>query len=209
MVTLPQIDGLHFKEDIHRYFREGHGWLAHSVTGVTQDLSPFAKAKIESTKAIWEPRGNACHAALERFLLTGERTENTGYDAIIQPLLSYPLWDGCEVLACEYRLCDKSGRKSLGGSFDFLVRTRKGKLVLGDLKTVGSTPAVTSRKPATAQLGAYCALLLDWHPRLLIDKCVTVVAGPHRTHAISQEPDECLSAWVDAWDAFQLLQPNF
>ena len=208
-MTLKPIPGLSFHEDIHRYHRDGHGWLAHSVTGVVSDLTPYARAKIESTRDVWEPRGNAAHAALEAFLLGQEAPSSGDYESIIQPLLSYPLWDGCEVIAVEYRLCDKDGRKSLGGSFDFLIRTRKGKTILGDLKTVGSTPAVMSRKPATAQLGAYLACLIDWHPHLLIDKCVTVVAGPARTHAISQEPDECLSAWVDAWDKFNLLQPDF
>ena len=206
-MTLKPIKDLEFYPDpLHRY-RYKDQWLAHSVTGVVSDLTPFAKAKIDSTRHVWEPRGNAVHAALEQFLLQEPIRVDDEYASIIEPLLAYPLWKDCEVIACEYRLCDP--RKSLGGSFDFLVRTRKGKVVLGDLKTVGSTPAVTSRKPATAQLGAYLAMLIDHHPLLTVDRCVTVVAGPARTHAVDQSPDDCLMAWLGAWDAFQSSQPDF
>ena len=206
MVTLPPVEGLEFFDDLHRYRFKGN-WLATSVTSVCSDLTPFAKAKIEATKDQWLPRGNACHQALEQFLLGDTVHVPDEYASIIEPLLAYPLWDGAEVIACEYRLCDE--RKSLGGSFDFLLKSRAGKVVLGDLKTVGTTPAVTSRKPATAQLGAYASMLASLHPTLCIDRCVTVVAGPARTHAIAEEPDDCIAVWLDRWDAFQLLQPDF
>ena len=208
-MTLKPIPGLSFHEDIHRYHREGHGWLANSVTNVADKPSAFAQATIDATRHIWEPRGNTCHAALEAALLGLPGPDPGEYASIIDPLLAYPLWKNAEVLAVEYRLCDKDGRKSLGGSFDFLIRTAKGKLVLGDLKTVDTVPKAKARKPATAQLGAYLSMLIDWHPHLPVDRCVTVVAGPGITTLKEDDPDECLMAWLGAWDAFQLTQPDF
>lgn len=201
---LDPIPGLVFDPDLHRYALNGQ-WLCTSVTKVVSDLTPHARAHIEATRHEWEPRGNTCHAALEAALLGHDGADHGDYAEIIQPLLDHAIWQGCTVLAVEYRLCDE--RKSLGGSFDFLIRTGKGKVVLGDLKTVGKAPAIDSRKPATAQLGAYLALLIDHHPFLTVDSCCTVVAGPGRTRLIPQDPNLCLGAWVDAWDAYQLAQP--
>jgi len=201
---LDPIPGLTFDPDLHRYALNGQ-WLCTSVTKVVSDLTPQARAHIDATRHEWEPRGNTCHAALESALLGHDGADYGDYAEIIQPLLDHAIWQGCTVLAVEYRLCDQ--RKSLGGSFDFLIRTGKGKVVLGDLKTVGKAPAIDSRKPATAQLGAYLALLIDHHPFLTVDSCCTVVAGPGRTRLIPQDPNLCLGAWVDAWDAYQLAQP--
>jgi len=104
---LEPIKDLEFHPDpLHRYRYKGK-WLAHSVTGVVSDLSPFAKAKIDATKDQWLPRGQTVHAALEGFLLGLPAPSGGDYDSIIQPLLSYPLWEGCEVVAVEYRLCDR------------------------------------------------------------------------------------------------------
>jgi len=36
-----------------------------------------------------------------------------------------------------------------------------------------------------------------------------VVIGPGRHRLIKSEPDECLMAWVDAWDAFKLTELPF
>jgi hypothetical protein len=36
-----------------------------------------------------------------------------------------------------------------------------------------------------------------------VDWCYTVVVGPGRCRVIQSEPDECLGAWVDAWDVFK------
>jgi hypothetical protein len=205
---LPPIPGLEFFPDpLHRYRLNGN-WLARSVTGVVgHDMPAKTRERIDATKDTWLPRGLAVHAALEAHLLGEEQPDPGDYADWITPMLAHPLWDGAEVLAVEYRLCDE--RKSLAGSFDFLLRTARGSLVLGDLKTVGSAPAAKSRKPAKEQLGAYLAMAIDHHPQLTIDKCVTFVAGPGAVNLIANEPDECLGAWVDCWDAYQLLQPDF
>ena len=208
---LDPIPGLSFYPDLHRYHLATHGWLARSVTQVVgHDMTAKTRAYIDATRAEWLPRGNHVHAALEAHLLGHERPDALAaevYDAWITPLLAHDLWKGAEILAVEYRLCDQ--RKSIAGSFDFLLRTAKGTLVLGDLKTVGKPQAINARKPATEQLGAYAAMLIDHHPSLSIGKCITVVAGPGRTRLITQSADECLGAWIDCWDAYQLTQPPF
>ena len=43
----------------------------------------------------------------------------TEYDAWIKPLIEHPIWEFSEVLASEFRLCDR--RRSIGGSFDLLL----------------------------------------------------------------------------------------
>lgn len=207
MSLLRPIDGLRFYPEWHRYSLNGQ-WLAQSVTGVVgHDMPAKTRERIDATRHEWEPRGNTVHAALEAALLGQEQPDPGAYGEWITPLLANPLFKDTEILAVEYRLCDE--RKSLAGSFDFLLRTARGTVVLGDLKTVGSAPAAKSRKPATEQLGAYLAMLIDHHPTLTIGKCVTVVAGPGVTRVVANEPDECLGAWVDCWDRYQLLQPDF
>jgi hypothetical protein len=165
------------------------------------------RERIDATRHEWEPRGNTVHAALEAALLGHQQPDHGVYADWITPLLANPLFKDAEILAVEYRLCD--ARKSLAGSFDFLLRTARGTVVLGDLKTVGSAPAAKSRKPAVEQLGAYAAMLIDHQLTLTIGKCVTVVAGPGITRVVANETDECLSAWIDCWDRYQLLQPDF
>jgi len=204
---LPQPSGLRFHEDIHRYWLDGHGWLARSVTGVVgHAMTASTRRYIDSTKHIWEPRGTQIHAALEATLLGHPVAPSEAYQSWIDNLLAHSLWHGAEVLAVEHRLHCRT--KNLAGSFDFLIRTKSGKVCLGDLKTVETDVAAKSRKPATEQLGAYTAMFLD-HYQLPIDKCLTVVAGPGATRLIAQDPDECLGAWVDCWDAYQLTQPDF
>ena len=205
---LDPIPGLTFHEEAHRYHLDGYGWLARSVTGVVgHDMTDKTRAHIDATKHIWLPRGLAGHKALEQHLLGQPVDPDETYQPWIDSLLAHGLWKDAEILAVEYRLYDR--RKSLAGSFDFLLRTAKGSVVLGDLKTVETANAAKSRKPATVQLGSYCAMFLDHHPTITIDKCCTVVAGPGVTRLIAEEPSDCISAWVDCWDAYQLLQPAF
>lgn len=134
-------------------------------------------------------------------MLLGEEPQQTDYNEWTDAIDDCWLLKESEPLAVEYRLCD--ARKGIGGSFDFLLRTSNGKVVLGDLKTVGSDSGINGRKPAVAQLGGYLAMLTDHHPLLMVDWCYTVVVGPGRSRVIQSDPDECLGAWVDAWDVFK------
>ena len=202
---LPPIPELDFYEDLHRYRYQGR-WLPFSVSRITNKTSPEQEAQFERTKHLWAPRGNAVHAFCES-MLSGQELPETEYEEWTQALQDCWLLRDSEPLAVEYRLCD--ARKGIGGSFDFLLRSPNGKVILGDLKTVGNETAVDRRKPAKAQLGGYLAMLIDHHPKLTVDGCYTVVVGPGRCRLIQNEPDECLMAWVDAWDAFKLTELPF
>ena len=197
---LPPIPDLDFHAGLHRYRYKGR-WLPFSVSKVTNRVSPEQAAHFERTKHIWAPRGNGVHGFCEA-MLTGQELPETEYGEWTEALQDCWLLRDSEPLAVEYRLCD--ARKGIGGSFDFLLRTSNGKVALGDLKTVGSDSGVSQRKPAVAQLGGYLAMLIDHHPKLTVDWCYTVVVGPGRCRLIQSEPNECLGAWVDAWDAFKL-----
>ena len=197
---LKPISGLQFNSDLHRYRYNGR-WLPFSVSRITNRTTPEQEAQFERTKHIWAPRGTTIHAFCEAMLL-GEELPETDYTAWTDELQECWLLRDSDALAVEYRLCD--ARKGVGGSFDFLLRTSNGKIVLGDLKTVGSNSGVSQRKPATAQLGGYLAMLIDHHPMITVDWCYTVVVGPGRCRVIQSEPDDCLGAWVDAWDAFKV-----
>jgi len=199
------IDGLEFHKQWHRYRLHGE-WLNNSVTQVlSHDMPPEKMAMIMKYKDGpdgWAARGNACHKALEKHLSGEGIIFDNKWAPWIDPLLDCSLFQGAEVIALEYRLCD--ARKSLGGSFDFLLKDKEGKVVLGDLKTVSKKPAVRRREPATKQLGAYLSMLNDHHPMLFVDECVTVVSGPEECKVLKQDSDECLLQWVDAWDCFSL-----
>lgn len=196
---LDPIEGLEFHEGLHRYRYQGR-WLPFSVSKVTNRVHPEVQRFFKDTEHIWAPRGNAVHGFCEA-MLTGQELPETDYSEWTDALQDCWLLRDSEPLAVEYRLCD--ARKGLGGSFDFLLRSPTGKLVLGDLKTVGNETAVDRRQAAKAQLGGYLAMLIDHHPLLSVDWCYTVVVGPGRCRLIQNEPDECLMAWVDAWDVFR------
>ena len=213
---LQEIAGLSFHKDLHRYRLEDQ-WLAESVSSVIGfDMHPRQRARIDQTKDGpdgWALRGNTLHAWHEGFLKGSEPAIDERWTAWLKPLRSEPLFQDFDLLASEYRLCD--AKRSVGGSFDFLIRLPSDEpekdwpIVLGDLKTVSRRAAVGSRKPATAQLGAYLSMLQQHHPRLWISECVTVVAGPERCRVISQTPDACAAAWEDAWGRFECIQPDF
>jgi hypothetical protein len=202
---LSPIQGLFFDERAHRYCFRGD-WLPWSVTGVISDLSEAARKQIERTKDGpdgWELRGNTVHGILEQHLrggMTGAVYEER-WAPWAEPLLDHWLFRDCTVLAVEYRLCDSW--KRMGGSFDFLVCTAQGQVILGDLKTVSTAAALKARKPASAQLGAYISMLWEWWPVINIDRCATLVSAPGECELKVQEPGECLMAWEKAWEKHQ------
>lgn len=209
---LPPIDGLTMAEGAHRYCFRGD-WLPFSVTGIVSELSPAARKQIERTKDGpdgWEVRGTSIHAILEQHL---RGIANSGMTGVVideqwakwaEPLLDHWLWRDCTVLAVEMQLCDPI--KRVGGSFDFLVRTAQGNTVLGDLKTVSSGAALKSRKPATAQLGAYTHMMATWWPTIRIDRCVTLVSAPGECEVKVSDPADCVEAWLEAWERHQIAE---
>ena len=200
---LAPVEGLEFFEDIHRYRYQGR-WLPFSVSQIASPPTPEMQQRFDETRHIWEPRGNQVHGFLEAYLDDPDRgtLEPTDYPEWTEPLSECWLVRDGRTIATEYSVCD--ARKGVGGSFDFLLESPNGKIVLGDLKTVGSESSVSTRKPAKAQLGGYLAMLIDTHPDIRVDWCYTVVAGPGRCRLMQNEPDECLMAWVDAWDRFKV-----
>ena len=198
--VLQPIADLEFHPGLHRYRYKGR-WLPFSVSKVANKTNAYQEQRFKETQHLWAPRGNAVHAFCESLLLQQDLPD-TEYPEWTQALQECWLFRDCKTIAAEYRLCD--ARKGVGGSFDFLLQTQNGKIVLGDLKTVGNETAVDRRQPAKTQLGGYLAMLIDHHPRLTVDWCYTVVVGPNRCKLLQNEPDECLSSWVDAWDAFKL-----
>jgi hypothetical protein len=197
---LPLVPGLEFHPKIHRY-RYKNRWLLTSVTKVANRTTPEQAKQFERTRHIWEPRGKTIHSFCEALLLDQQKLGGE-YEAWTQALEDCWLFQGCEPLAVEYTLCDY--RKGIAGTFDFLLKTSSGKIVLGDLKTVGNHNSLKRRKPATAQLGGYLSMLIDHHPTVTVDWCYTVVSGPEECKVLQNTPDECLAAWVDAWDVYKL-----
>ena len=210
--VLDPIKGLEFFADAHRY-RWRNNWVLHNVSEVvSHDMSPFARDAMEKYKHGpdgWLVRGDTIHRSLDRYLRGEVDLHSDKWSPWIDTLLSDQLFQGIETLATEYRVVDRYN--SVGGSLDFLVRFKDDKnfVILGDLKTVSSKKAVSSRKPATAQLGAYAKFLSQFHPKLIVTECVTVVSGPEKCKVIRQSPeDDCIPAWEKCWGKFQALQPR-
>lgn len=202
---LEPVEGLVFFEDIHRYQYKGN-WLPFSVSQIASPATPDMKRRFDETRHVWEPRGNQVHGFLEAYLDSGTLNE-TDYSEWTEPLSDCWLVKDGRTIATEYSVCDP--RKGVGGSFDFLLESSNGKIVLGDLKTVGSESAVSTRQPAKAQLGGYLAMLIDTRPDVCVDWCYTVVSGPGRCRLIQSTPDECLMAWLDAWERFRVFANVF
>ncbi len=210
--VLDPIPELDFFEREHRYRWRGN-WILNNVSDITsRELTPYAKAQMEKYKHGpdgWQARGDACHRSLESFLKNEPQVHDERWSPWLDTLLADDLFKGIEVLATEYRVVDRYN--SVAGSFDFLLRYKDdpGFVILGDLKTVSSKKAVSSRKPATAQLGAY-AKFLSTHVPICVTECVTVVSGPDKCKVIRQSPqDECIPAWDEAWGRFEATQPKF
>jgi len=201
---LPPIEGLIFDPKVHRYQIDGV-WLTVSPTKVlSQEMSNEVKQRIEETRHIWEPRGNTVHNYLEQLLLGAAELNAGEYTDWTSPLRDCWLWKDCTVYGVEMRLVDRKRR--MAGSCDFLIKTARGTMVLGDLKTVSSIEALKRRKPAEAQLGAYLRMLNQCYREIHVERCVTVVAAPGETKVIASEPDVCSHEWEDAWEKWKAAQ---
>ena len=65
---LSPIFGLVRRDPEHRYWLGDHLFPV-SITGVlAHGKGEFAMGRIEATRQVWAPRGNACHRAMELFL---------------------------------------------------------------------------------------------------------------------------------------------
>ena len=207
---LPPIQGLKFYPGIHRY-RYKKKWLINSVTGViSHDMTQAKKAAINYYKdgpRGWAARGTALHKVLENKLLNRRFKEDELWQEWVEPLTGCELFEKAETLAVEYSVCEE--KFSLGGSFDFLIKTKEGETILGDLKTSSSKRAAKQRGTADEQLGAYFSMFSKHHPSLKIDKCCTVILGPGVCRVEKEEPQKCLEEWKQKWEKFQSTQEDW
>ena len=207
--TLPAIKDLSFNPQTHRYSYRGET-LPISVTSIlSHDMLDSVRQRIEETKHLWEPRGNHLHNLVECHL-NGEAELNWGdYSEWAEPLLSHPIFNRYKAIATEYRLVDK--RRRYAGSLDFLLagETPSGepKVLLGDLKSKQRlNSAVGDHR---AQLGAYYSMLIQHHPYLIVDQCIVVNSFPGKVEISVYEPQQCLEAWDDRYQAFCEWKPSF
>ncbi len=173
--------------------------LEKSVTEVCGwDNSREKTARIAATRDIWEPRGLACHSALEKFFKSGVKETNEGpYKNWINPLLRKEYWYEFQPLLVEGRLCDL--KKSVGGSLDVLGLDKEGKVILMDLKTTSRSGRTYS---TDRQLGAYASMFID-HYRMPIDEIRTIWCTPSKTTiSPDQGVDKCIKAWLDCWQLY-------
>jgi len=211
-LLLEPIPELDFFEEQHRY-RWRKNWILDNVSDVLQaELHPFAKKRIEETKHGedgWLVRGEIIHRSLNRYLKGEADTHDDRWSPWIDALLGDELFQGIETLASEYRVVDRFN--SVAGSFDFLIRHKDDPsfVILGDLKTVSSAKAVSSRKPATGQCGAYVKMLSQHFGHITVTQCVTVVSGPGKVKIIREEPQDCINAWEEAYGLHQAKHAAF
>jgi len=209
-LLLEPIPKLDFFEEQHRY-RWRDNWILDNVSDVLQsELNAFAKKKIEETKHGedgWLVRGRTIHRSLDRYLRGEVDMHDDKWSDWIDALLDNELFQGIETLATEFRVVDRFN--SVAGSFDFLIKQKSGMTVLGDLKTVSSAKAVSGRKPATGQCGAYVKMLQQHYPRIQVTQCVTIVSGPGKVKVIREDPEDCINAWEEAYGLHQAKYAAF
>lgn len=215
---LKPIPDLVVDEKNHGYRYKGE-WLATSVSEVTGiDITPVQRAAFEKYKHGpdgWAARGEAIHAAMRLHLLDEPQVYDDKWSPWVETLLEDSIFQGIELMASEYPLCLRSNTQSIGGTLDALwkldIETEhvgSPFVVLADLKTVSSAKAVSSRKPATAQLGGYASMLAS-HGLCSVTQCVTIVSGPSKCKVIREDVQDCLDAWDEALGKYNALQPDW
>lgn len=181
-----------------------------SVTGVISAVTktPTDLERINQYRHDWEPRGLACHSALETFLRTQKTPitgEGTPYEDWIRPLLRHKLWSSCEPVASELPLYDT--RRNVAGTTDAVLQLKNGTYAVLDLKT--QSKATSSPYDTKPQLGAYLAMLNEHYPTLYVSTCLTLWARPNKTVLQSHDPDACWAAWDDVFSKYEMLHREF
>jgi len=215
MAWLNPIVGLKRDNASHTYWLDQTPFPV-SVTGVLRiQKSDYAMAQIQATTAIWAPRGNNTHRALELFLrsrnqdrLQSGRLSNrpdvtalvSELDSLrhgehtdwIEPLLALDLWSDVTPIAAERATCCLTRR--VAGTYDLAYDGPHGR-TLADLKTLvpnGRTYCVR------AQLGGYMAL--EATHGIHYDAAHAIWAAPGRAHLGElYSRRECLLAWAAVW----------
>jgi len=221
---LPPIPGLHRRDPEHRYWL-GDVEFPASVTGVIGCLkSDYARHRIESTREVWAPRGNAAHRALELFLQSGALVGVEGqgipframvdemaeladgeYADWIQPLLTHDRWNQLRIIGSERPTCCL--KRLVAGTFDVAYIDESGRRILADLKSLGENGSTYS---TAAQLGGYLALEATWGN--LYDAGQTIWCRPRQTtFSPLYSVSECRMAWAGAWATWKAraAEPGF
>jgi hypothetical protein len=227
---LAPIPGLHRRDPEHIYYLHDQPFPV-SVTGVLGvSKSDYALSRIEGTRAIWEPRGNSCHRALELWL-AGQHSDhlpftpadlgelhdlqNGPYADWVAPLLSHDRWSAVTVIASERPTC--CPLRGVAGTYDcgYLDPSlppsplrpegvQGPARVLADLKSLGENGSTYS---TAAQLGGYMAL--DASHGIWWDWGQTIWARPGRTtFSPLYGVQDCRVAWAATWAHYRSLPPN-
>jgi len=222
---LEPIPGLWREEPAHRYWLGEHLFPV-SITGVlAHGLDAAAREAIAASRAVWEPRGTAVHAALERYsqvcfrdgespgqaLLAVEAlTGHHRYRDWILPLLQLPLWDEVQVIASERLTCCLT--RNVAGAFDGAyisqaLSERRGQQVrvLYDLKTLSAHGRPYS---TAAQLGGYMALEAAQGQHYELGQTIWSRPGEASVSAFYSR-EQCLAAWAAAWSSYALARRPF
>lgn len=210
MTLLYPVPGLEFYGDPHHRYRYKGEWLPYTVTQVLDhDLKPFLRAQFEKTKDGpdgWKARGDAVHKVFASHLRGEGSVHQDKWSPWIDTLLAEPLLQDITPLAVEQPLLNTI--KRVGGTPDAIF-VRGNDVYIADLKTVSDKKGVSSRKAATAQLGAYQEFLASCYPGVYATKLVTIIVGPGRVKVRESSPEEATAAWLDSWGRFSVLQPDF
>jgi len=197
-----------------------------SITGVlAHGLDDAAREAIAASRAVWEPRGTAVHAALERYSQVCFRDGESPGQALqavaavaghhryrdwILPLLQLPLWDEVAVIASERLTCCLE--RNVAGAFDGAyvspaLSERRGQQVrvLYDLKTLSAHGRPYS---TAAQLGGYMALEASHGIHYQLGQTIWSRPGEASVSAFYSR-EQCLAAWAAAWSSYALAQRPF
>lgn len=168
-------------------------------------LTDSAKLNIERYRETWEPRGNAVHSALETYLKTGIRADDSDpYIEWINPMLDLKLWQEVVVVASELIVADDE--QDWAGTLDLAVRWPDGSYGVLDAKSKGS--ASSNKQDVRPQLGAATRALNDTYG-IYCSRNAVLWVYPGRTSLQAFTGDECLQAWADTYDHYCLQCRGF
>lgn len=176
--------------------------LISAVTKTPQQMEAIM-SRIEE----WKPRGELGHLHLE--YMTNQRWNPNpplsdppplgDYAAWIEPMLAHPIWDKVTVVGSE--VMAYSTRRNVAGTCDLVLQFPDGTYGIADLKTQSSkssTPYDT--RP---QLGAGVEMIGD-HYGLFFTRCLTLWSKPGTLEIQTHSADECLQAWLDVCEQYNL-----
>ncbi len=222
---LEPIAGLQRLDPQHTYWLDDHLFPV-SITGVLQVAkSSYALGRIEASRAVWEPRGNTCHQALELFLNgrfrsgvlpsdghgqgntpSGAEVDFEAYREWIEPLIGHERWQAVEVIASERPTCCLV--RNVAGTYDtayidphLAAAAERPAGVSGPARVLADLKSLTasgSTYCTRAQIGGYLAL--EWSQGHWFDYGQTIWSRPGRTQfSPPYSRRECLAAWAAVW----------